>query len=182
MRKLIYGLLILGSALVLFACAMSHKSREMVPSISLAMPDDYQMAAYLGFSPPLKSSFKLTEIKARVIVAEVLQVRCPHCQSQVEDLKELYNLIRQEGLFHKVKIIGLAYGDNFLEVEQFGRYFSIPYPLFADPGREQVRVKEIPVTFILELTPVGARVLYEFHGLLPDAEELLKLIRRAGVL
>ena len=158
---------------------MSKKTREMVRPLSMAIPTDYRMAAYLGFFAPRKS-FKLTEIKARIVVAEIFQVRCSHCQNQVDELKDLYRLILKEGLFHQVKIIGLGYGDDLFEVEEFGRHFAIPYPLFADPQGSKVKVEHIPVTFILELTPEGARVLYEFHGLLPDSEDLLKLIRQAA--
>lgn len=151
----------------------------MVRPISLTMPDDYRMAAYLGFFSP-QNSFKLTEIKARVVVVEVFQTRCTHCQEQTGDLKDLYQLTLKEGLFHKVKIIGLGYGDDIFEVEEFGRRYKIPFPLFADPQGNKVRVKNIPVTFILELTPQGARVIYEFHGLLPATDDLLRLIRQSA--
>ncbi len=113
-------------------------------------------------------------------MVEVFQVKCSHCQNQTSDINDLYRLILKERLFHQVKIIGLGYGDDLFEVENFGRRYAIPYPLFADPRGSKVRVENIPVTFILELTPEGARVIYEFHGLLPDSEDLLKLIRQTA--
>ena len=179
LRRLIYGLLILGSCFLISACATSKKSREMIRPISLTMPADYRMASYLGFFSP-QESFQLIEIKARVLVVEVFQVKCSHCQNQTSDINDLYRLILKERLFHQVKIIGLGYGDDLFEVENFGRRYAIPYPLFADPRGSKVRVENIPVTFILELTPEGARVIYEFHGLLPDSEDLLKLIRQTA--
>ena len=179
MRRLIYFLLILWSCLLISACATSTKTREMVRPITLTIPEDYRMAAYLGFFSP-RESFKLADIKAQILVAEVFQTRCSHCQNQVNDLKELYKLINKEGLFHQVKIIGLGYGDDLFEVEEFGRRYTIPYPLFADPQGSKVRVENIPVTFILELVPEGARVVYEFHGLLPAPDDLLKLIRQSA--
>ena len=179
MRKLIWCALILVSCLLVSACATSKKTREMVRPISMAIPDDYRMAAYLGLFEP-RESFMLTDIKARIVVAEIFQVRCSHCQRQVDDLVDLYNQILKENLSHQIKIVGLGYGDDLFEVEEFGRHFSIPFPLFADPQGRKVKVDEIPVTFILELTPEGARVIYEFHGLLPDTEDLLKLIRQAA--
>ena len=179
MHKLSCYILILGACLLISACAISKKTREMVRPITLTMPVDYRMAAYLGFFSP-RESFRLTEIKARIVVAEVFQVSCPHCLNQVDDLKNLYHLINKEGLFHQVKIIGLGYGDDLLDIEAFARRYAIPYPLFADPQGSKVKVDEIPVTFILELAPEGARVLYEFHGLLPDIGDLLKLIRQSA--
>jgi len=178
LRRLIIWFLLFASLFLISACAMSKKSREMVRPITLAMPDDYRLAVYLGFFSPAQS-FRLTDIKARVLVAEVFQTSCAHCLNQVDDLKELYNLISKEGLFHQVKIIGLGYGDDLFAVENFARYHAIPFPLFADPYGNKVRVENIPVTFILEITPKGARVLYEFHGLLPDGDEFLQLIRQS---
>lgn len=178
MQRLIFCFVILGSFFLTSGCATSNKSREVVRPITLTMPDDYRMAAYLGFFSPAES-FRLSDIKARILVAEVFQTRCSHCQNQIDDLKEFYDLISQEGLFHQVKIIGLGYGDDLFEVEKFARHYSIPFPLFADPQGRKVRVENIPVTFILELTPEGAQVLYEFHGLLPNGDDLLQLIRQS---
>ena len=176
LRKLICCILVLGSCFLISACASSRKTRELVPPVSLEMPVDYRMAAYLGFFSP-QESFKLTEIKARIVVLEILKVKCSHCKDQTDDLKELYSLILKEGLYNQVKIIGLGYKDDLNEVDEFSRRHAIPYPLFGDPYGVKVKVEEIPVTFILELTPEGGRVLYEFHGPLPGIDDLLELIR-----
>ncbi|MCK5540076.1 MAG: redoxin domain-containing protein [Deltaproteobacteria bacterium] len=176
LRKLICSILVMGSCFLISACATSHKTREIVPPVSLEMPVDYRMAAYLGFFSP-QESFKLTEIKARIVVLQILKVKCSHCKDQTDDLKELYRLILKEGLSNQVKIIGLGYKDELYEVDDFGRRYAVPYPLFGDPYGVKVKVDEIPVTFILELTPEGGRVLYEFHGPLPSVDDLLKLVR-----
>ena len=179
MRKLLGYILILGASLLISACATSKKTREMIRPLTLTMPADSRMATYLGLISS-RENFRLSEIKAQILVAEVFQVSCPHCQNQVDELNDLYHLIFKEGLSRQVKIIGLGYGDDLLDVELFGRRYAVPYPLFADPRGSKVKVDEIPVTFILELTPKGARFLYEFHGLLPNTNDLLRLIRQAA--
>jgi hypothetical protein len=79
----------------------------------------------------------------------------------------------------KIKFIGLGYGDRLIDIEEFGMRYAIPYPLFPDPGGGKIKVKEIPVTFVLEITPGKARVIYEFHGPMPKPEELLEMICKA---
>ncbi|MCK5680895.1 hypothetical protein KAI46_08825 [bacterium] len=176
-RRLSGSLLVaVGIALLLLSCATSHKTRELVRPISLTIPSDYRMASYLGFFKPRRMFF-LTEIKTEILVANVFQTRCPHCQGLTDDLNKLYKTVKKEGFFHKVKFIGLGYGEDFLEVEYYKKRYAIPYPLFADPRAEKVKVKNIPATFILRMTPAGAKVLYEYYGPLPSAKDLLQIIR-----
>ena len=176
-RLMIIILLLAGGIFLCSSCATSHKTRDVVQAISLDMPTDYRMASYLGFFKP-KKSFLLTEIKADILVANVFQTRCPHCQELTKELIELYRLVEKEGLFHKIKFIGLGYGEDFLEVEYFKKRYAIPYPLFADPLANKVKVKNIPVVFVLKMTPAGAKVLYEFYGIIPDAKDLLEIMRK----
>ncbi|MBN2809428.1 MAG: redoxin domain-containing protein [Deltaproteobacteria bacterium] len=176
LRRLVYTLIV-GICLLLAACAMSTRTRAVIRPIALTRPTDYRQAAYLGFFSAQKS-FRLTDIEAQIVVLEVFQAGCSHCRDQVADLKELYHELNEAGLSSQIKIIGLGFGEELAGVEEFGRRQAIPYPLFADPLRNKVRVKNIPVTFILALNPEGARVLYEYHGLLPGTEALIKLMRQ----
>lgn len=176
LRSIIFVLLLISCAFLFSSCATSHKTRETVRAVLLEMPTDYRMAAYLGFFKPQKSFF-LTDIKADILVANVFQSRCPHCRGLVDDLNEIYDLVEKEGFFHKIKFIGLGYGDDFVEVEDFKKRYAVRYPLFADPLADKVKVKNIPATFILKMTPAGAQVLYEFYGVLPKAKDLLDIMR-----
>ncbi len=175
-RPLVLVLVFVSCAFLFSGCATSHKTREVVRAISLETPTDYRMAAYLGFLKPRKS-FLLTEIKTDILIANVFQSRCPHCQGLTRSLNKIYNLVEKEGLSQKVKFIGLGYGDDFLEVKAFKKNYGIRYPLFADPLAEKVKVKHIPATFILKMTPAGAKVLYEYYGVLPNPEDLIFTLR-----
>lgn len=175
-RPIILILVFAGCAFLFSGCATSHKTRESVRAISLRTPTDYRMAAYLGFFKPAEN-FLLTDIKTDLLVANVFQSRCPHCRALAKDINEIYNLVEKEGLSHKIKFIGLGYGDDFLEVEDFKKRYSIRYPLFADPLADKVKVKNIPATFILKMSPAGAKVLYEFYGVLPKTKDLLDTMR-----
>jgi len=92
-------------------------------------------------------------------------------------LDEIYELVEKEGLFHKIKFIGSGYGDDFIEVEDFKKRYGIRFPMFADPLANNVKVKNIPAIFILKMTPAGAKVLYEYYGVLPKAKDLMETLR-----
>jgi thiol-disulfide isomerase/thioredoxin len=175
-KAVIFFLVLAGCAFLFSSCATSHKTREVVRPISLDMPTDYRMSSYLGFLKPRKS-FLLTEIKTDILIANVFQSRCPHCQGLTRNLNKIYDLVEKEGLSHKVKFISLGYGDDFVEVEDFKKRYNIRYPVFADPLAEKVKVKHIPATFILKMTPAGAKVLYEYYGVLPNAKDLIDTLR-----
>jgi thiol-disulfide isomerase/thioredoxin len=175
-RSIVIILVLASCVFFVSSCATSHKTRDVVQAISLESPTDYRMAAYLGFLKPRKS-FLLTEIKTDILVVNIFQTRCPHCQGLTKDLKEIYRLVDKKGFFHKIKFIGVGYGDDFLDVEYFKKHYAIPYPLFADPQAEKVKVKHIPAVFILKMTPFGAKVLYEYYGIMPDAKDLLDIMR-----
>ena len=175
-RSIIFTLVLAGCAFLFSGCATSHKTRDVVRTISLDMPTDYRMASYLGFFKPRKS-FLLTEIKTDILIANIFQSRCPHCRGLAESLNEIYDLVEKEGLFHKVKFIGLGYGDDSIEVEDFKKRYAIRFPMFADPLANKVKVKNIPAIFILKMTPTGAKVLYEYYGVLPKAKDLIETLR-----
>jgi thiol-disulfide isomerase/thioredoxin len=175
-RPIVIILVFASCVFCVSSCATSHKTRDVVQTISLDSPTDSRMSAYLGLFKP-KKSFLLTDIKTDILVVNVFQTRCPHCQGLTKDLKEIYRLVDKKGLFHKIKFIGVGYGDDFFEVEYFKKHYAIPYPLFADPQAEKVKVKDIPAVFILKMTPAGAQVLYEYYGIMPDAEDLLDIMR-----
>ncbi len=176
--RLFFLFLVLSGCFLLFSsCATSHKTRDVVREISLDTPADYRMTAYLGLFKS-KKNFMLTEIKADILLANVFQSRCPHCQGLAGELNEIYRLVDKAGLSRKIKFIGLGYGDDFPEVEYFKKRYAIPYPVFADPLADKIKVKHIPATFILKLTPAGAKVLYEYYGILPKGKDLLETLRR----
>jgi thiol-disulfide isomerase/thioredoxin len=166
--------LLLSALLLLPAgCATSKKTREAVRPIILETPTDPQMAAYLGVSPQ-RHYFRLTEIKTKVLIAEVFQSRCPHCRELVPDFLNLYKVVQQRGLGSRIKFIGVGFGERLIDVEEFGMRYDIPWPLFPDPGGTRIKVEEIPVTFILRMTPEAAYVIYEYHGILPAPDTLLR--------
>lgn len=87
--------------------------------------------AYLGIPP--KKSFSFREIKANLILAEFISTYCVSCQRQTPIFNELYSSIEKDSkLKGKVKMIGVAAGNNLKEVENFKKEYKVPYPIFSD--------------------------------------------------
>lgn len=87
---------------------------------------------YLGLLP--KKVFSFREIIGNLILVEFLSTYCVNCQLQAPILNEVYATIeRDPRLKGKVKIIGIAAGNNLNEVQIFRKAYSIPYPILSDP-------------------------------------------------
>jgi thiol-disulfide isomerase/thioredoxin len=83
---------------------------------------------------PQKKRFSFREIRGNLILVEFISTYCVSCQRQAPVLNELYSFIeRNSKLKEKVKIIGIASGNNLKEIENFKKDFKVPYPIFADP-------------------------------------------------
>jgi len=88
---------------------------------------------YLGLPP--KKVFSFGEITGNLILVEFLSIYCINCQRQAPIFNELYSSIeRDPRLKGKVKMIGIAAGNNLNEVQIFKKAYHIPYPILSDAG------------------------------------------------
>jgi peroxiredoxin len=86
---------------------------------------------YLGLPP--KKVFSFREVTGNLILVEFLSTYCINCQRQVPIFNEVYSLIeRDPRLKGKVKMIGIAAGNNLNEVQIFKKTYNIPYPILSD--------------------------------------------------
>lgn len=103
----------------------------VLPEINLTVPSKHNYRSYLGLSS--SGSFKIPDIKARVVIIEIFSMYCPHCQGNAPIVNELYRMIEENpNLKGKVKLAGIGVGNSPYEVEIFRRTYDIPFPLFAD--------------------------------------------------
>jgi thiol-disulfide isomerase/thioredoxin len=87
--------------------------------------------AYLGI--PRKTNFSFKEIRGSLIFVEFMSTYCVSCQRQSPIFNEVYTMIEKDSkLKGKVKMIGIAAGNNFKEVEYFKKEYKVPYPILAD--------------------------------------------------
>jgi thiol-disulfide isomerase/thioredoxin len=87
--------------------------------------------AYLGI--PQKETFSFKEIRGNLILIEFISIYCVSCQRQAPIFNELYSSIEKDpGLKGKVKMIGVAAGNNLNEVEIYKKTYQVPYPIISD--------------------------------------------------
>ncbi len=88
-------------------------------------------SAYLEVPP--NKPFTFQEIRGELILVEFLSVYCVNCQRQAPILNGLYSSIDEDKTLRgKVKIIGIAAGNNPREVEHFKKEYAIAYPILSD--------------------------------------------------
>ena len=107
------------------------------PEITLPVPQNAQAKDYLGITET--ESFKIPQIKTRVIVIEIFSMYCPFCQKEAPLINKLFELIQaRPALRDKIKIIGIGAGNSQFEVDLFKDKYTIPFPLtfsFCKPRR-----------------------------------------------
>ncbi len=120
-----------------------------LPYLRLPSPGNEAHLVYLGIGDD--ETFAFAEIKTRILIIEVFNFYCPHCQAEAPTVNHLYRQIENDPrLRDQIKIIGIGIGNTPYEVSTFRQRFAIPFPLFADRSRvisKQLEVRQTP-TFI----------------------------------
>jgi peroxiredoxin len=119
-------------------CGLANTEKKPVgyaipfPDLTFTQTLSKEEQAYLGI--PQKKSFSFKEIRGNLILIECISTYCASCQRQAPIFNELYSSIEKNPrLKGKVKMIGIAAGNNLKEVETFKKAYEIPYPILADP-------------------------------------------------
>jgi len=104
---------------------------EPFPALKLAVPAERAHRTYLGLSSG--EFFEVPQIKARVVIVEIMSMYCPFCQQEAPVINELYRLIEENSqLKGKVKLIGIGAGNSSYEMKVFREKYEVPFPLIAD--------------------------------------------------
>jgi len=132
--------------------------------------------AYLGI--PQKKSFSFKEIRGNLILIEFISTYCVSCQRQAPIFNEVYATIQKEPkLKGKVKMIGVASGNNSHEVEIFKKTYKVPYPIFSDSkfdAHTAVGSPRTPFTIWVRRHAQGKSIVVSTHlGLIDSVESAL---------
>ncbi|MDY7000786.1 MAG: TlpA disulfide reductase family protein [Thermodesulfobacteriota bacterium] len=153
------------------------------PDFKLKAPADPDKAAYLGLDPG--SDFKLSDIRAKVLLIEIFSMYCPHCQGAAKDVNRLYERIR--GSAHKgdLKMIGIGAGNSAFEVGVFQNKFAIPMPLLPDEDYtvyDKLGDIGTPYFYLVRIKPGGVfDILFEHQGPYKDEDAFFKtIIQKSG--
>lgn len=146
------------------------------PNLTFTQPLTKEEQTYLGI--PKKAKFTFREIKGDLILVELISTYCVNCQRQAPIFTELYSSIEKDPkLKGKVKMIGIAAGNNPGEVETFKKAYQIPYPIFSDPKFDvhmALGGPRTPFTLWVRRDGQGNGVVVSTHlGLTESAENVL---------
>ncbi len=121
---------VLGACFTGMAASPPSKGGTL-PAIHLPIPKNPAEKEYLGLSG--QGTFKIPQIKTKVVLIEIFSMYCPYCQRDAPIVNELYPLIENNAdLKNRIKLIGIGAGNSPYEVEVFKKTYHVPFPLFPD--------------------------------------------------
>lgn len=157
------------------------KEGGVLPEIHLPTPKDPRDKDYLGLSHA-KDTFKIPEIKARVVIIEIFSMYCPYCQAEAPRVNELYKTIEDDpDLRNKIKLIGIGARNSSYEIGVFKKRYQVPFPLF--PDRSSVHHKALgkvktPYFIGVKMSDDAThQVFYSKVGRFQSIEQFLKILR-----
>lgn len=150
-----------------------------LPDIKVAMPGNSADKSYLGFFG--FGSFRIPEIRAKVVIVEIFSMYCPYCQKEAPTVNQLYAKIEQNpALKGKIKLIGVGAGNSSYEVGVFRKKYDVPFPLFSDGDyviHKQVGEVRTPYFIVVKINPDGThQVIYSRLGAFESVDKFLSTI------
>ena len=109
MKRILIGFVLavvfsLSIGLSAFAANKPPQKGETLPAMNLPIPKSPGEKSYLGLSG--EGSFKIPQIKAKVVIIEIFSMYCPYCQKDAPGVNELYSLIENDPELKKeIKLI-----------------------------------------------------------------------------
>jgi peroxiredoxin len=183
MKKVPCGLIMVLSVMLFVqvssAAGRTPSAGEQFPDITLAAPETSPQKEYLGLNG--KGSFRLSQIRAELLIIEIFSMYCPYCQREAPNVNELYRIISaREDIKDKIKIIAIGAGNTPLEVDVFRKKYSIEFPLFSDESfsvHTATGGVRTPYFFVIR-TKAGEPgiIVYSKVGSIEDPQQFLDLI------
>jgi thiol-disulfide isomerase/thioredoxin len=162
------------------SAAQPPAAGELLPEMKLAVPVEREHRAYLGLSSG--DSFEVQQVKADVVILEVMSMYCPFCQKEAPNLNELYRLIEgNPKLKGRIKLIGIGAGNSAYELKVFRERYQVPFPLAPDGDYHiHLSLGEVRTPYFIgvRIEKGGPRVFYSKLGGFEDAGAFLEEIFR----
>jgi thiol-disulfide isomerase/thioredoxin len=181
-RPCIFFLACLLFALIVHAPlrAETEPPREggKLPAFKLSIPKSVEEKNYLGLSG--SGSFSIPQIKTKMVIIEIFNMYCPHCQAAAPEVNKLYSAIENNPVLRgKIKLIGIGAGNSQFEVDLFRKKYAVLFPLFpdADFSIHEVCGRVATPYFIgIKIYDDGShKVIYSQLGGFDDASQFLTL-------
>jgi len=187
MKKIL--VLIMVTAVVLAGSPAAAQSAQPKPGdklfdFTLPVPADRADRTYLGLSGWGKT-FKMADIKANLVLIEILSMYCPFCQKEAPLVNQLYEAIEKDpALKGRIKIIGIGAGNSAYEVEVFRKRYNVPFPVFPDADYDiHKKCGEVRTPFFIavRLNPDGTQdVTYARLGGFGEIPAFLETLKKSA--
>jgi len=180
-RIMISSLLVAHLLLYLLSslpCAKTKPVGFAVPFPDLTFTQVLSKGEKVYLDLPQKKNFTFKEIHGELILVEFISTYCVACQKQAPIFNELFSSIEKDPrLKGKVKMIGVAAGNNLPETEIFKKHYGIPYPILSDPKFDvhtAVGSPRTPFTIWVRKDAQGRGVVVSTHLGLMDLQSLVE--------
>ena len=167
----------------IWAANKSPEKGEQLPTMNLPVPKSPDERAYLGLSG--SGSFKIPQIKAKVVIIEIFSMYCPYCQKDAPGVNDFYRLIENNpDIKNKIKLIGIGAGNSSYEVDVFKKTYQVPFPLFPDKDftiHKACGEVRTPYFMVVKINEDGThQIVHTQLGNYPGAEPFLELVLQAS--
>jgi hypothetical protein len=164
-----------------FCCAESNPT-----SIPARFPDlifqnslSKEEQVYLGIKD--EDTFSINDIKGTLTIVELTNTYCVSCQKNIKILNEIYKQTQNnKNLKGKIKVMGVAIGNNKREVNYFKNEHKILYPLINDPefvAHKALGEPRVPYTMFVRRNAKGEEIIFKIHkGAFESADNLMNEI------
>jgi len=162
------------------------KYNQVIGKIKLAIPDDTGIRDYLGLKVKT-GQFGIAQIRPGILIIQIFNMYCPHCQHYAPTVNEFYKLIQTDPrLKQRVMLIGIGVGNSPFEVDIYRKKFSVMFPLFDDKGYAVYNtLQDVLTPHFIGMTldgKGGYRMFYSKNGGFDDPAAFLKeMIRLSGM-
>lgn len=167
------------------AAASPPKEGDAFPALKFAVPSQAGHARYLGLAAS-QEPFALGQIKASHLLVEVFSMYCTFCQADAPQVNQLLELIKQQDLEGKLKVVGLGAGNSEYEVGVFRKKYKVDFPLLPDAdfsAHQALGQPRTPFFILLKLSgQEPPQVLYTHLGAIGPPQEFLDTLKqKAGL-
>ena len=144
------------------------KTNNLFPEIAIPAPKQPWAKVYLGLID--MNNFTIKDLQADVVVVEILNTHCSSCKKQARSYNKLFNLIKSDPKTReRIKIFGIAVGNNADEAQKFQEEYHIPYPIIPDPDfliHRAIGISKTPYSYYIrkDLKTKSAHIIGTYLG------------------
>ncbi|MCU0579030.1 MAG: TlpA family protein disulfide reductase [Desulfobacterota bacterium] len=146
-----------------------------MPAFQLKMADSPEAsAANLGLKGV--KTFRLSQVKTKLLVADIFSVYCPVCQNNAPLVNQLFKIIQEDPELNKnIKMLGISLEKNPSELIVYKQKFEVKFPLALGPEQAiKKSFKYLPVLLVLDQ---NGKILMSHSGKIETLDPILMELR-----